>query len=486
LTTSRFSGDLDNQQDGWRSFLTGDLARSDSDGQLTIIGRADDQLKIRGHRVELAEVELALRESVDDATRELAVLARGESGEEKRIAVYLAPHVGRTIDTSALKVALAARLPAHALPSHYVLLESIPRTGTGKVDRAALPAPVTSVGSVDRKRRGRVATDLALLWGQFLELPEIGDDDDFFDLGGDSLKALELGHEIEQLFGPSLTLPEMMQAPTLREMAALIESGAERRPQPCLVPFKADGDKLPLHLVHGMGGGVVIFRELALLLDPQRPVFAYQARGLDGVSPPLRSVDEMATHYLEELRRAQPHGPYLLAGFSMGGTIAFEMARRLQEAGEEIAALIPIDSAAPLPMSWRDIWRRNWIMSRILVRHLVKRPPKFAQRRQYNFAIDKLPMIHYRALRRYRPQPYAGSMDLVTSGGFSDEMDQGDGDRSIAIQLEQHQALKKERWRELLGGELRIHTVHGKHSNLLQQPALGILMDSMRSILESH
>jgi hypothetical protein len=162
--------------------------------------------------------------------------------------------------------------------------------------------------------------------------------------------------------------------------------------------------------------------------------------------------------------------------------------RRLHagQSTSQSAALIPIDSAAPLPLHWRDIWRRNWLMSRIIVRHLVKRPPKFAQRRQYNFAIDKLPMVHYRALRRYRPQSYAGSMELISSLGFSDELDDGDRDLSIALQLEQHQSLKKERWRELLGGELRIHPVRGKHSDLLRRPALDGLMDSLRSILEPH
>lgn len=491
LTASCFSGDLDGSGDNWRSFRSGDLARIDDDGQLTIIGRADDQLKIRGHRVELAEVELALRESVDDATRELTVVAReGERREgdvsEKRIVAYLVAREGATIDLEALRRKLAARLPAPALPGDYVVLDRIPRTGTGKVDRAALPAPASSVPRADLRRRSRIATELELLWCQLLGRRSIAADDDFFDLGGDSLKALELALEIGRLFGRAPTLPEMVQAPTLAKMAAWIESRPDRQPQPSLVRFKSDGHKTPLHVIHGMGGGVVIFRELARRLDRQRPVFAYQARGIDGITRPLRSIDAMATLYLEELRAVQPHGPYLLAGYSMGGTVAFEMARRLREAGEAIEALIPIDSGAPLRLGWRERWRHQLVISRIVVRHLVRQPPEFTGRNEYTVAIGKLPLIHFRALRRYRPRRFDGSMDLISSYGLAERLPDGNRDRPIAEQLERHHGLKRELWRELLGGELRIHRVRGEHLDLLRPPALEGLLGSLRSILDRN
>lgn len=482
LTERFFSGDLTG--DGPREFRSGDLGRRDADGLITVLGRADDRIKVRGYRVEPAEVEVALREILEGsrAVSDLAVIAVG-SAPDVRLMAYLGRRPGTTLDPQELRVALSERLPSAMQPHDLVMLERLPRTATGKIDRQALPTCVADAGEKSQPvRTSRTMEELALLWSQLLGCGEPAADDDFFALGGDSLKALELIHSIERIFGQSVTLPELMQDSTLSALTARVEAARANRAQPCLVRLSS-GEGLPLHLIHGMGGSVVLFQGLARQLVG-RTVFAYQARGVDGISRPLESVESMAEAYLTELRRAQPSGPYLLAGYSMGGVVALEMARRLREAGEPIAALIPIDSPAPLPLGFADRWRLGWLIPRLVLNHIRGGDSADGKRNAYVRGLNRLPRINLRALRRYRGSGYDGSIDLISSFDLRGAPPIPPP-RGAAEQLAELQRRKRLLWRQIAGERLRVHQVEGHHLDLLSGDSLQQVVRAMQGILLS-
>ena len=478
LTARFFSGDLEGP--GLRQFRSGDLGRRDADGLITVLGRADDRIKVRGYRVEPAEIEAALREIVEGSqvVTDLAVITVG-GDMDVRLVAYLGIHPDSSLDLEEVRVALSGRLPQVMHPDEFVILERLPRTATGKIDRQALPSctAIGASGAPVKQHGSCISEELASLWSQLLGGCDPADDDDFFALGGDSLKALELIHCIEQIFGQTVTLPELMQDSTLGALTLRIESGRGVVPQPLLIQLTS-GTGTPLHLVHGMGGGVVVFRELARQLVP-RPVFAYQARGLDGISKPLDCIEEMASAYLVELRRVQPEGPYLLAGYSMGGIVAFDMARQLRQQGEEIAALIPIDSLAPLPRGVVVRWHMRKLLSRLHLNYLVGRDSSVQHRNAFIRGLNRLMRSHMLALRRYRPHVYGSSIDLI----LSFELNQDPPPWNPNEPLDLLQERKRRRWRRIVGGQLRVHWVEGGHLSLFKGDPLGRLVEQLQHII---
>ena len=321
---------------------TGDLARLRADGMIDLVGRKDRQIKIRGQRVEPAELEAALRRApgICDA----AVFPR-RVGQAWWLIAYV---VGR-IDADKLKASLRDELPAALQPQRVHAVDAIPRLASAKLDMTALSA--LDEGYQRREAVQEIATSaapvgeteekIAAIICDVLERDAVGRDDDFFDLGGDSLATLDLIFALEQEFGVELPVTVVYDAPTAASLAALMEHRGATTFSP-LVKIK-DGEGAPLFIVHGVGGNVMeLFAPGRRIED--RPVYALQARGLDGKEVPARSVTAMAQDYLAAIRAACPNGPYHLAGYSSGGVIALEMAARLTAAGEPPASLSLIDS----------------------------------------------------------------------------------------------------------------------------------------------
>jgi acyl carrier protein len=220
------------------------------------------------------------------------------------------------------------------VPAFFVLLEKIPLTSNNKVDRLALPAPTIGGHAAGTKYvapRNSMETQLAALWQQVLGVQEIGIHDNFFDLGGHSLKAAQLFFQLEVVFGKQLPLATLFQAPTIAELAAILLRANWSPPWQSLVAIQPSGSATPLFLVPGVGGNVLVFAKLARLLGIEQPVYGLQARGLDGKEAPFTSVPDMAAHYIQQIRHIQPQGPYLIAGICTGGLIAYEMAQQLAE-----------------------------------------------------------------------------------------------------------------------------------------------------------
>src|SRR5205814_6623421 len=236
---------------------------------------------------------------------------------------------------------LRAWLPNYMAPAIYIHLKTIPLTPNGKVDRKALPTAYPDVSptpNVYAAARTNLEQHLVAIWEDILKRRPIGVHDNFFDVGGHSLLAVRLFAKVERELGRRLPLASLFQNPTIAQLASLLEPDSK---QPThwnsLVCIRQGGEKPAVFIVHGAGGNILIYRDLARHLNPGVSVYGLQSVGLDGHKRPLGAVEEMAASYVEEITRQQPEGPYVLAGYCMGGKVALEMARLLEERGQSVA-----------------------------------------------------------------------------------------------------------------------------------------------------
>ncbi len=243
----------------------------------------------------------------------------------------------------------AQRLPDYMVPTDFVVLPRFPITANGKIDRKALPAP-TAVDAPKTDQEDAPSTPeellLTTLWADVLGVARVSIDDNFFELGGHSMIAVQVMTRLEKQTGERLPLSTLFEYPTVRKMARLLHHDAEPVSWNSLVPIKPNGTRQPLYIVHGAGLNVLLFNAVANNLHPDQPVYGLQARGLNGVDEPFRSITEMAEAYVTEIVAHNPTGPYLLSGFSFGGIVAYEMARQLQGQGRHVSLIALFDAYA--------------------------------------------------------------------------------------------------------------------------------------------
>jgi amino acid adenylation domain-containing protein len=358
LTAERFIPNPFSSEPGTRLYKTGDLARYLPDGSIEFLGRADQQVKIRGYRIELGEVEAvlcqhpAVKETVvlaqEDLEKSKSAIARAEMG--KRLIAYVVPADKQLCAPRELRRVLKQKLPEYMIPSAFVVLDALPLNPNGKIDRRALPEPEESGPEVEQNYavfRDLLELQLKKIWERTLHTTSIGVRDNFFDRGGHSLLAVGLMAEIEKLTGKHLPLASLFQAPTIEEQAELLRQEGWMAPWQSLVVIQPSGSKPPLFCVHAHEGNVLFYRVLALRLGSDQPFYALQAQGVEGQQPPHTRIEQMAAHYITEIRTIQPEGPYLLGGYCFGGLVAFEMARQLQALGLQVSLVALFDSYAP-------------------------------------------------------------------------------------------------------------------------------------------
>ncbi|MFD8083562.1 amino acid adenylation domain-containing protein [Kitasatospora sp. NPDC059722] len=338
LTASRFLPDPF-AGPGERMYRTGDLVRWTADGRLVFVGRADEQVKVRGVRIEPGEVSAALERRVD-VTGAVAVVREDRPGD-RRLVGYAVVREGAAVTGAELRRHLGTVLPEYAVPSAVVVLDALPLTGNGKVDRRALPVPEAEV-RVTRAPRGPREEALCRLFAEALGLPEVGVEDDFFHLGGHSLLATRLVTRIRAELGEPAELTDLFRAPSPAGLAALLDGGPAADPG-VLVRLGGEGDRPPLFCVHPVTGLSRCYTGLADGL-PDRPVYGLQARGLDRRAERPADLAAMVGDYVDRIREVQPAGPYHLLGWSTGGNIAHAMACALRAAGEQVCLLAVLDA----------------------------------------------------------------------------------------------------------------------------------------------
>ncbi|HEX7807497.1 MAG TPA: alpha/beta fold hydrolase, partial [Thermoanaerobaculia bacterium] len=495
LTAQRFVPDPFGAP-GARMYRTGDAVRLLSDGSIEYLERLDHQVKVRGYRIELGEIENALRKQ--DGVANAVVIARDDLPGGKALVAYCIAR-GTLPSAAALREHLRATLPEYMVPSHFATLDAFPLTPNGKIDRKALPAPARTSRDDDESYvapRNEAEEKLAAIWSDVLHVPRVGVCDNFFELGGDSFLAVRLFLQIEQTFGRELPLVTLLSAPTLEALARAIESDTKAEAWSPLVPLQLKGAKRPLFVVHGVGGNVLNYRALSHHLGNDQPFYALQARGIDGTYPPLTRVEDMARLYVDEIRRVQPRGPYLLAGLSFGGVVAFEMAQQLRAAGHKTTLVALFDSA---PVSYGRLARQEAYgdptdtLARRLKVHaseLMRRPDRATYFRkkvrrvwrrvvyrawQLTFAIyEKLrrplpralqdvQQANYLALRNYRPSIYPGDVVFFYAEG----------------EPEGFTREKQHGWSILAGSGVHSEQVPGDHLTMLDEPHVKGLADKL-------
>jgi amino acid adenylation domain-containing protein len=321
-----------------RLYRTGDIVEHRADGGVEFIGRNDNQVKVRGFRVGLEEVEatLAACPSVSAA----AVRATDDACGELSLVAFV---VGAALDEAEARRFLRRQLPEYMVPTRLVVLPALPMMPNGKVDRRNLPKIAPSPKRRDGTPRDALEGQLAEIWRDLFKAREIGIHDDFFDLGGHSLLAVVLLARVKDVLGHALPLIALFNAPTIAGLAQTLRSNAGRNFS-YLVPLRPEGAGRPLFIVHGIFGNVLQLSALARRVDAGRPIYALQARGADLLQEPHGTIAEMVEAYIEAIRALQPEGPYALAGYSYGGLVAFEMARRLRALGQQVELLALLEA----------------------------------------------------------------------------------------------------------------------------------------------
>jgi len=336
---------------GARLYRTGDIARYLPDGNLEYVGRADHQVKIRGFRIELGEIEAAVVQH--PLIREAVVIASEDQPGNKRLVAYCVPQNGHHLSLDSLRDHLQKELPDYMIPSEFVMLETLPLSANGKVDRRAL-ASLNGNGS-DRAAtfiapRDVLELQLVQIWEDILGRRPIGVKDDFFKLGGHSILAARLMARIQQLLGINLPLATLFQRSTIEYLAGLLRQREESAISfSSLVKIQSGGSNPPFFCIHPGGGNILCYIDLAHHLGVEQTFYGLQSWGLHEANVAHTTIEEMAASYLKEIRAVQPSGPYFLGGLSMGGVLAFEVAQQIQQQGEQVGLLALLDSKAPAP-----------------------------------------------------------------------------------------------------------------------------------------
>lgn len=486
-----------------RTYLTGDLGRMRPDGLLEHLGRKDFQVKVRGNRVEIEEVECALL-SVP-GVKDAAVAARADLPEDRCLVAYVVPEggVANAPTAAALRSALRKTLPGFAIPSAFVTLDGLPVNPHGKLDRKALPAPARSgygVGQDFVAPRNDVERKLAEIWQELIGLKPIGIHDDFFELGGGSLPAANVLARVGEAFQRSLPLETLFSAPTIERLAEVLAAEPAVGPPPLLIALRAAGSKPPLFCLPGAGGHVFGFYGLVRLLDSDRPVFGLQLPDPAlGRALPER-IEDMAARFLPVILKVQPEGPIHLAGYSFGGTVAFELAQQLVAQGRELAFLGLIDTwgkgyPRKLPLHSRiiehlhalrrlpredrltylnDRARRvfGWLFSR-LEAPLILGGAEVAGRAEAVAQVEQaFADVNHRARAAYDPHPFAGRLTLFRST----ERPSWPGVRFDDPTLG---------WKSLAQGGIDTLDVPGAHLDLFEKPTVRVLAKKLDGALSA-
>jgi amino acid adenylation domain-containing protein len=492
LNKARFLPDPFASTPGARMYKTGDLARGLTDGRLEFLGRIDGQVKIRGFRIELEEIEEIIGQYPGIQTAAVQAVERG--ADDYRLMAFVVSKTERQF--AGLKEFLRKTLPWYMVPSEFIAVKSLPVSPNGKVDRKALKdlhlRPVLEEKPVEQPV-DEIEASLKSIWQQLLKISPISVTDDFFDLGGHSLLATRMFVEIDRRLHTKVPLSTLVGHPTIRGLAACIRHSVLDGDWPGLVTIQAGASRVPLFVVHGLGGSLFSFRALAAELGPDQPVYGLQRSSNPAAGQGRPTIEALASKYVDEIQTIYPLGPYNLAGHSSGGIVAFEMASQLRGLGKEVGLLALLDcdypagTSAPNPSAGllstlvgraRYIWRRcaaeglNALVKRKFYHEKIKlryRLLKHWPRTSYKPRLFGTEAYLALSAKQYVPQIYGGDIMLFIAEE-SLEMNRNFGAG----------------WAAKVLGKLEMEEIPGTHQTILDLPNVAKLAREFRLRMHQH
>ncbi len=483
-------------------YRIGDRCRFLPDGTIEFLGRVDHQVKVRGFRIELAEVERTLT-SFPGASQ-AKVITRGENSADRHLAAFLVSDNGALIDKPALDAYLKAHLPPYMIPTTIVVLKEFPLNANGKIDTARLPTADRNQATTTQPPHAtsEMETRLLKIWQEILGRNGFSIHESFFDLGGHSLLGLRLFARLQKEIGYRAPLATLFSNPTVHTLAKCIEQATAAPQPPSLVArIKPTGSRPPLVCIHGGDGGILFYRDLANKLHADQPMLAIESPALFDTTFDLTSITipSLSDHYISLIKQAEPRGPYFLGGYSFGGIMAYELACRLRNMGEEVALLVLFDTANPaheqerrytLPQRIKARWEMNKqgsIVERIGA--LAKRfTTGLANKSTHKATLQQLKRlyqegnlndpesrvillneIHEQATISYEPETYDGDAVLLRTPVANDRV-------AFTPDLG---------WSGLIKS-LQIIEVAGSHLELFKEPCLSELAKRLNQELSGH
>jgi len=464
--------------DDVRTFRTGDLVRRDDQGLYYFVGRKDARLKIHGRRIDPSEIEAAILTA--GPVREAVVVGKDDGRGEQRLVAYVVMRDGVACDTRALRAALREKLPGWMVPGRIHAVDAMPVTRAGKADHLALMARDEPGHDDDGGARDELQRQLVAIWSEVVGAAVHVDDDFFEDLGGESIVAAHLVSQVQRVMGAHIPLSLLLELNTVAKMASFLRGRSEV--DPVAVVVQSGGTRPPLFCISGAGGSVMVFRRLARSLGREQPFYGLHHHGFGPEVFP-QSYTAMAAQYADAIRRMQPQGPYFVAGYSSGGTLAFEVARQMERAGETVAFVGLIDAGAsreraspetrlrnrleflrqrPFPRVPHYVWemlaRRPWFR----LKQWARRSGKKIRLGAKDFlpdpalvpaALHETNSAMSSARRGFALQPYGGRVTLFRArhgvGAITEERDLG--------------------WTRIGIGHLDIRDVEGDHRSILEE-----------------
>ncbi|MBS3026577.1 MAG: amino acid adenylation domain-containing protein [Dolichospermum sp. DET50] len=473
-------------------YKTGDLARYLPDGNIEYIGRIDHQVKIRGFRIELGEIEAILNQHPDISNA--VAIVREDNPGDKRIIAYITSENQAKLTQSELRQFVKPKLPEYMIPSVFVTLETLPLTPNGKVDRRALPIPEQIRHETEETfvtPRNELEQQLTKIWEVILGIQPISIKDNFFDLGGHSLLAVRLLAQIEKTFSINLPLAAIFQSPTIEELANILDSQGWSSPWYSLVPLQPKGSRPLLFGIHHFYS-----QDLIRHLGEEQPIYSLHYGMAAPVNQPLTlpKMEDLAAHYIQEMRSLQPQGPYFLMGSSFGGVLAYEMAQQLFAQGQQVSLLALFDSSIQksnlkllsfshwLTLLWNlgfsEFWKKAKFRMKSKFSQLISRYLS-PMNRTNPFDSQYFPHIFNEDLIKatwndYTPKSYSGRVVLFKAINIVDVS------TSIIYSVEPPEVV----WRKFVNGELVVHEVPGNHTTILEDPNVQIIAETLTQYID--
>lgn len=390
LTAEKFIDDKFSDTPGQKMYKTGDLGRFVQNGDIQFLGRKDNQIKLRGYRIEKEEIEHQLK--LQDNIKDALVTVYEDSVKNSRLVAYLTLRKPLSDDAvtellNNCKEELKKVLPEHMVPANYEVIPEMPLLPSGKINLKALPKPnIQETIAEYVAPTTELEKALVEIWKDLIGIKNIGIDDNFFDLGGTSLIAVKAKIQTEKLSNKRLSPSILFKYPTIKQLAEAID-GQTEEPFVCLVPIQPNGTRIPMYIVHGIGLNVINFRNLALDLGQDQPVFGLQ--GVTDQKDAFDSIENTAAFYTAEVLRHNPDGPYVIAGYSIGGVIAYEMVKQLKQAGKDVKALVMFDTAIQIPTHQYPIFKKLYVKTYRQFPKLKFRIASFIEKPKENIAYIK-------------------------------------------------------------------------------------------------